>query len=193
MTRFLAILFVALAIVGCKDKDRRRDRPRAEEPRQQQSIIGKIFEIPACGVGKLGYVTMAWPTPLEAGQTMRIEFSFEQSGDAKVVDNEDRRSTPGNMALFFQREGDDYSNEKYNRGYRQWSNPRQLATPGDHVFEVELLPANWNFGLVNFVPAMRDVENVGFTLAGYGGPSAGHGVCMASGTAKLTITNFTVE
>lgn len=202
----LALIGLAFILFGCKDKDRRRDRDR-DEPRQEEpagaidfrSTTGRnvtespndTFAIPACGRGKLGYVVTRWPAPISG--TMRLEYTFEASADAKVVDDEDHTKTPGVMALFFQRDGDDYSQSKYDRGYRQWSLPRQILEPGSHVFEVALTPDQWNFGHAGFEATKADVENVGFTLAGYGGASAGHGICMAAGTASITVRGLTVQ
>lgn len=192
----LAVLaLVALVLVAC-DKDRpRRDRdydePRAEEPRAPGTF--RVVNIPACGEGKAGYVTIRWPAPM-TGSTMRIEYTVTASDGALIIGNEERdRLEPGRMALFFQRDGDDFGYTKYNAGYRQWSLARDFLTPGSHVFEVALTHDKWTTigGEHGFDAARNDVENVGFTLSG--AQSAGHGVCMASGTASITVTSFTIN
>lgn len=206
--KYLLATTILVTLAACNDNDRRRrDRddptpPPSEEPFKAdfKSTTGKnvtenpndTFHIPNCGVGKLGYVVTRYPAPISG--SIRLEYTYTASPDAIVIDNEDRKSTPGVMALFFQRRGDDYSQSKYDRGYRQWSLPRQkLTESGTFVFEVPLTPDQWNFGHSGFEATKNDVENVGFTLAGYGGPSAGHGVCMASGTASITVNSITVE
>lgn len=186
MTRFLAIILVALTLVACKDGDRRRDRPRTEQPRQEQPLVGRVIEIPACGVGKAGYVTMKWAPPI-AG-TMRIAFTITGTLDARIVGHE-QRDAQGRMHLFFQREGDDFSVRKYEAGYRQWSTAYSLLQVGDFELSVPLTADKWG-NRAGFDAARENVENVGFTLGD--NQAKGHGVCMAAGSASITVQAFSI-
>lgn len=204
LTTFV-LLIVIVVLVACSDGDgdrRDRDEPRAEPP-----VAGNVlafdsttgenvkeepdntFHIPACGKGKLGYVTTRWTTPLRATAMMRVGYTVTASADAKIVGHE-RRSDAGRMALHFQRKGDDGRQAKLDQGYRQWSTARKVLAPGDHVFEVQLVPQAWG-NRAGFSQALLQPENAGVTLSD--NQSAGHGVCMAAGTASLAITSFTAE
>jgi hypothetical protein len=151
------------------------------------------FHIPACTRGKLGYVVASWPEPM-FGTVMRIHYTITASPDAQIVGYE-HRDQAGRLALYFQRDGMDYGQAKYDLGYRWWSRARQVLTPGDHSFEVLIELDKWTGGgtqaQAHFDAARNDLNGVGFTLSD--NQSAGHGVCMKAGTAKLTVKAFTIH
>ena len=118
----------------------------------------------------------------------RIVATLPDDG-ARIV-GEERRGDQGRMHLHFQRSGDDWSSSKLSAGYRQWSSAKQLLAAGSYVFEVPLVASEWG-NRTGFDAARSRVENVGFTLSDR--QSAGHGVCMAAGTATITVKSFTVR
>lgn len=208
--RLVACIALALiSVTSCSSDGDRKRTPRQEQPKLpfdgstarwssttgiKASFIGSSgIAIPRCGKGKLGYVTVRWPAPMVGG-SMKLTYSLELSPDGKIVGHENRTQS-GRIALHFQRQGDDFRQYKYDRGYRQWSYHRPVLIAGEHTIEVPLVHASWNGGgskkLEHFEAAMKSVKNVGFTLSD--NQTAGHGVCMATGTARLSIKQFSVE
>lgn len=222
MKHVLIFLALVAGLAACKDGDRRprRDdyRPPVEQPGTTppvsaidfRSTTGSgvnespndTFSIPRCGAGKLGYIVTRWTVPLRATGTMTVTFTVTASPDAKIIGNEVReKMEPGRAALYFQRNSHDSSDPQaldgryYDRGYRQWSHAREFLTPGDHTFSVVLTNDKWTGGNDQsdsaFSQAMLDPANAGITLSG--AQSAGHGVCMAAGSASITLKSLTVE
>ena len=65
-----------------------------------------------------------------------------------------------------------------------------LLAAGSFVFEAPLVASAWG-NRTGFDAARSRVENVGFTLGD--NQTKGHGVCMAAGTASLTVTGFSIQ
>jgi hypothetical protein len=210
MRSLVLILALAAALVACDDDD---DKKRSSNDDTTTTVSDGLnfksttgsgvtenppntFSIPTCGKGKLGYIVTKWKTPM-AG-SISVTFSVAASPDAIIVGYEDHKSS-GRAALFIQRRNDTDTASKdpyalderlYNRGYREWSHARKPLAVGDHTFSVPLVPTSWNFP-DQLSKALEDPAYVGITLSG--AESAGHGVCMLSGTASVTLKTLTVS
>lgn len=183
------ILFL-LCLVGCDKDDGNRDRP---------GHINMVysFDIPKCSDpvqrrDGIHYVTRGLNSGESMTGWMHIEYSIV--GDGVLVPTE---GTDPRLALYFQRQNDDWLAEGMTASYRWFSKSRPALAYGDFSFTVPLEYKYW-VPVVNseynteavFHNARTQTRRVGFTLGGSSG--AGHGVCVKTGAAKFIVKNFEI-
>jgi hypothetical protein len=194
--KFLPILFV-LALAACSsDGD---DTPYSGWSTQfspsMPERITNSFNFPKCSDPispdgpSVHYVTK--PTGPMAGGSMVLTYRIEGNGVFAATEGHSPR-----LALYFQRKGDDLTGKGKMAVYRWYSKERLALKVGTFTLSAPLSHASWGpvFSsseyntIYYFQGAMENAQKVGFVLGGSVG--AGHGVCLKSGSAKLTIESF---
>jgi hypothetical protein len=195
-------LFILAACVSDGDDDDFYDPPPSDyngwaiqfSPSMPEKISDS-FNFPRCSdpVSPSGpsvhYVTKS--TGPMATRDMALTYRIEGDGVFKATEGHSPR-----LSLYFQRIGDDLSAEGKLAAYRWFSKDKVAMAAGRHTIKVPLVHAEWGpvysgseFNTdAYFKAAMREAARVGFVLGGSVG--AGHGVCLASGTAKFIIEGF---
>jgi hypothetical protein len=191
-----AAMIVILAAVTSAPADHRRGHTGSIVPAFDATTGAGVVEspantfiIPRCyRSNKLGYVTARWSPPLTAS-VMSVTYTLTLSPGAVLVGYESG-ATGTRLALHFQRRGDNKGQSHYDQGYRQWSRARAVLQPGTYTFEVPLTSDNWTHPN-GFDASMRNVDRVGFTVSDTN--TAGHGICMKSGTGSITAVSFSIR
>lgn len=158
---------------------------------------GALFAFQFPGpTGKAGYITKRGVS-LTGKSLIRLKLRIEGAG---VFDAAGDDVPPCHFRPYFQRRGDDWQGTTgTTEFYRWWCNSR--VTPigfGSFTVEAPLDPAQWGSVFAKtgvqagakWGQALADVSAIGFTLGGRS--FAGHGVMMASGSAKLILELFEV-
>jgi hypothetical protein len=156
--------------------------------------VGSTFVIPPCGPtverkDGIHYLTKAVSTRINGPVTL----TYTLAGDGVIVPTE---GTGPRMALYFQRNGDDWSAAGKYAAYRWYAKTRVTIVNGTYTYTVALDYPNWGpvissstFNtLTNFEAAKTTPRRVGVVFGGSVG--AGHGVCTTSGTSTMKIVGF---
>lgn len=198
------LLLFALILAGC-DKDK-EDTPSRNwhigpvingvNSSVGVKMEGNSFTFPKCDLSKgvdgpsVHYVTKIATPPLRGEMGLLYEIQASPDAVFLAVDG----LSEGRISLFFQRQGDDYSQAKYDQGFRWWSKLRVPLKVEEAYFYAKLEEENWipvNSNPNAFYIAKDNALRVGFTFGGSG--NAGHGVCLKSGTARFIIKEFSVN
>ena len=183
------ILF-ALCLVGCDKDDDNKARPG-------HINMGYTFNIPKCSdpvrrSDGIHYVTRGLKSGESMSGWMNIEYSI--IGDGVLIPTE---GVDPRLALYFQRQNDDWSAEGVTASYRWFTKARPPLTYGDSSFSTPLEYKYWTPVVSSeyntesvFNNARTQAIRVGFTLGGSSG--AGHGVCVKTGNAKFVVRKFEI-
>jgi hypothetical protein len=166
---------------------------------------GWSFDFPDCGgrsACSVNYVTTR--VDMAASQSIKATFAVTINGPVQFhykLERDNTCDSPARVRLFIQRKGDDLTGAK--EFWRWWSNPVSLQLgSGAGELTAALAPSEWLsvFGKrgdasaaarEGFQLALREIGNVGFTFGG--GCFYGHGVNITGGTARFTLTGFSVD
>lgn len=206
-------LAVALLLTACDDGDNERFQPPKTDPQAVTS-----WEI---GPGKYSLGMPPHPTKHPEGWSFdlgpdaephyittagslagksKITLHFRiEAEPGTVIFPKDMSGLPSQLALYFQRRGDDWSGAGKFEAYRWYSAKRIMPiTPGEHELTVSLAEG-WGAVRVStnannptaFGAAIADVCRVGFVMGG-GNSGVGHGV-RATAPARFIATKFAAE
>jgi len=147
--------------------------------------------------GSVHYVTFSHGS-LAGKSRIRMRFRVDLAPGAEIHPITAPPS-PAILTLYFQRAGDTWSGKRAYESYRWYATFASLMpiTAGEHEI-VAPLDANWTAVQTSsarsnpqaFRAAIAEADQVGFVLGG--GTGYGHGV-FATGPARITVTQFTVE
>ena len=158
-----------------------------------------FFDIPGPTpqAGHVHYVTRA-TGPLTDARRIVLRYRIAGEPGVRVLSQENPRQ-PGELTLYFQRRGDDWTARGRYGTYRWYAPAATMAplTPGVHEVVVPL-DANWKSvhsatrtqAPEAFAEALANAARVGFVLGSRGG--RGHGV-FATAPARFTILDFRIE
>ncbi len=158
-----------------------------------------VFDIPSPSPreGHVHYVTRA-TGPLTGAERIVLRYRIDGEPGVRVLSQQDRRLA-GELTLYFQRRGDDWSARGRYGTYRWYAPAATMAplTPGTHEVSVPL-DAEWKSvhsatrtqAPEDFAASLANASRVGFVLGSRGG--RGHGV-FATAPARFTILDFRVE
>ena len=167
------------------------------------------FPAPRCGgpdVCSVHYVTT--PVRMSVTTTGHAEAMFRITMSDTPVFNyqlnpDNTCDYPAHARFYLQRKGDDLTGQGEYEFYRWFSNEvaYRLAAGSAHL-AVALTPGQWTsvFGrkgdydfaaTAGFVQALRHLGNVGFVFGG--GCYYGHGVNVSGGTARFTLSEYSIK
>ena len=167
------------------------------------------FRAPRCGgpdVCSVHYVT----TQVKMSVTTRghVEAMFRVTTTGTPVFNyqlnpNNKCDYPAHARFYLQRTGDDLSGQGEYEFFRWLSNEvaYRLAA-GSAQLTVALIPGQWTSGFgkkgdydlaatTGFVQALRHLGNAGFVFGG--GCYYGHGVNISGGTARFTLSHYSIK
>ena len=151
--------------------------------------------------GHVNYLT----TPITSAITadgLTMTFRVDTTGDPifnYALNPNNTCINPAAVRLFIQRRDDTL--KASHEFYRWWSKSASKLTAGTMTLTVPLTPDHWFsvFGksgdkdevtAAEFRAALQNVGNIGMTFGG--GCFAGHGVNITGGTARFTLTNYSL-
>lgn len=147
--------------------------------------VGWFIDFPGPG-GKVDYVQNFSPPALQAGKTLKIDFTVSGAGFVPF-EFPDRQAM---VSVQFQRRGDNWSGTGAMQSYRWYSRQMVLLAPGEFTLTVPLVLESW--GDVQgksdnpdaFAAAMLDLDNIAIVFGHSSG--AGHGV-YATEPSRFTL------
>ena len=150
--------------------------------------VGWFIDFPGPG-GKVDYVQNFSPPALQAGKTLKIDFTVSGAGFTPY-EFPDRQAM---VSIQFQRRGDNWSGTGAMQSYRWYSRQMVLLAPGEFTLTVPLVLESW--GDVQgksdnpdaFAAAMLDLDNIAIVFGHSSG--AGHGV-YASEPSRFTLLDM---
>lgn len=200
-------ILIALALlVGCDGDSDSKPRPNPgtawEIDKRAVGVSapvkvsdGTAFVIPLDG-GFVNYVTRPGSLKGKVGMTLRYRI---EAADGVQIMPKDHSGNPSQLALYFQRCGDNWTARGEYETYRWYSAKRVMPiTPG--VGEISarfdepwgaILTSTSATDPAGFREALSDTCRVGFVLGG-GNTGVGHGV-YATDPAIFVITGFDVQ
>ena len=203
------VILAAMALSGCK-KDPQPSPPQAggdwrishsagvPDYMKKRDDGAYSFEFPKAP-GHVNYVTKSYNKDLTG---KNITFTFTIEGDATFVPAGQGDEPPTKVVLYVQRQGDTLyakPNDGTLEHYRWWSTFSVPLKPGTYSIIWPVNPENWinvwgkNGGEHQgaFNDAMRNPQNIGFTLSGK--YFAGHGVYIKNGSAKFILKSYSID
>jgi hypothetical protein len=153
------------------------------------------FDFPAA-LGSVHYVTTPMAQPIGAG-TLTATFRIVSAGATYSAAVEPVEDGPASLHLFIQREGDDFINE-YNRWwcaddeYLLGSNDNQIVTLTCPLVYTAWTDVYGHQDATQFAATLANIGNIGFTFGGSGN-GWGHGVRLASGTARFELQSYELK
>jgi hypothetical protein len=191
----VAGLVAVLAAVSRREKG--QDASGWETSFGGEGPDGWVIEIPMAP-GSLRYVTM--PTQSLAGKrSIRMVYEVETDDPATRIVPRNFPESPSILALYFQREGDNWSGSGKYEAYRWYASgvKKSPIVAGKHEIEASfewgwtgVMTSSINSNPWGFREALEHAHRVGFVLGG--GDGLGHGV-RATGPARIRILSFSVE
>jgi hypothetical protein len=163
---------------------------------------GWYFDFPVCGDVQncsVHYVNTPISLTLKEGQAIKATFTVTTSGSPRFIYQTDGGcNTPANTRLFLQR-GLDLTYDEFDRWWAKTASFTLAA--GQATLIATLAPDQWSSvegrsgndsfaAKAGFSKAIKNVSRIGLTFGG--GCNAGHGVSVTGGTARLTLTQFSV-
>ena len=177
-------------------------------PSHPSSVSDGVWAFDFPHTGSVNYVTTPFTpqgTPKAITMTFKVTYDPGTIFDYKLGDATNVCTTPAQVVLYFQRQGDKGDLDHY--GYRWWFTPTQAnqllsnASGEEVTITAPFDPAAWSnvvgyYGNANedntryFNDAIKEMGHVGLTFGG--GCFYGHGVRVNVGNAKFTLVKFSV-
>jgi hypothetical protein len=172
---------------------------------------GWYFDLPAPSCGRADVCSVHYvSTPVQMSVTTRghVNSAFQISSSGTPIFHyrlkaDNTCDYPAHARLYLQRKGDDLSGRGEYEFYRWFSNDvaYELAA-GSAKLTAALTPDQWTsvFGkkgdyhptaTIGFVQALQNLANVGFVFGG--GCYYGHGVNVSGGTARFTLSEYSIK
>jgi len=135
-------------------------------------------------------------TPINVGGTFTLTYTVNGVDPVFNCDSPGNLiGAPATIRLFLHQAGDDLSGVGAYQYYRQFSNTAIPLSLGTYTISVPLTTDQWTAVYppntdAGFATACANLGSLGFVLGG--GYFAGHGVCVTSGSATLTIDSYSV-
>jgi hypothetical protein len=163
---------------------------------------GWSFDFPVCDDVhncSVHYVNTPVRLSLKSGQTLKANFTITTVGSPRFIHQADGCNVPANTRLFLQR-GLEVTYDEFDRWWAKDAFFGLVA--GKATLIATLVPEQWSSvegkpgnesgaARAGFAMAIENVSRIGLTFGG--GCNFGHGVAVTDGTARFTLTEFSVE
>jgi hypothetical protein len=164
---------------------------------------GLAFDFPFPN-GRVNYLITPAPKNITVGKKLSATFVITTTSNPIFSYRTNPNNTcgsgsPGTVRLFIQRAGDNLSAVGEFQQYRYWSNQIFVnLVPGTSTISVPITPDQWSdvYGKTGvdfpdaFADTLKNAGSIGMTFGG--GCFYGHGVNVSGGTARFTLTDFSL-